>query len=59
MILDFWAQVQNKVLPTQSPGRLKQWLNLMRRNYPQAEALFTNLRALRTARDVSLALQTG
>jgi tRNA-dihydrouridine synthase C len=59
MIADFWSQVQNKVLPTQSPGRLKQWLGLMRRSYPQAETLFTALRSLRTARDVSLALLPG
>jgi tRNA-dihydrouridine synthase C len=59
MILDFWSQVQNKVLPTQSPGRLKQWLNLMRRSYPQAETLFGALRALRTARDVTLAIQAA
>jgi tRNA-dihydrouridine synthase C len=57
MIMDFWAQVQHKVLPTQAPGRLKQWLNLMQRSYPQAETLFTSLRALRTAGEVSLALR--
>jgi tRNA-dihydrouridine synthase C len=56
MITDFWAQVQNKVLPTQAPGRLKQWLLLMRRAYPQAEAMFTSLRSLRTAGDVSRVL---
>ena len=59
MIMDFWAQVQNKVLPTQAPGRLKQWLILMRRSYPQAESLFTSVRALRTANDVSQVLQPG
>jgi tRNA-dihydrouridine synthase C len=40
MLADFWARVQRKVLPAQSPGRLKQWLGLMRRSYPQAETLF-------------------
>lgn len=56
MILDFWAQVQNKVLPSQAPGRLKQWLGLMRRSYPEADKLFTALRELRAARDVSAVL---
>ncbi|HEX8989518.1 MAG TPA: tRNA-dihydrouridine synthase, partial [Rhodocyclaceae bacterium] len=56
MILDFWAQVQRKVLPTQSPGRLKQWLGYLRRNYPQAGQLFTAVRSLRHAREVSAAL---
>lgn len=59
MILDFWAQAQRKVLPTQAPGRLKQWLNLMRRSYPQAEAMFTALRSLRTAEDVSQVLRAA
>jgi tRNA-dihydrouridine synthase C len=45
--------VQQKVLPNQSPGRLKQWLGMMRRTYPQAEQLFTALRPLRTAQEVS------
>jgi len=57
MIDDFWSQVQNKVLPSQSPGRIKQWLGLMCRSYPQADKLYTALRALRTAKDISLALQ--
>ncbi|TWO81251.1 dihydrouridine synthase [Denitratisoma oestradiolicum] len=53
MIADFWTQVQQKVLPTQSPGRLKQWLGMMRRAHPQAEQLFKALRPLRTAQEVS------
>jgi tRNA-dihydrouridine synthase C len=57
MIADFWTQVQRKVLPTQSPGRLKQWLGLMRKRYPQADRLFTDLRELRTANDITDALQ--
>lgn len=56
MILDFWSQVQNKVLPSQSPGRLKQWLGLMRRSYPEAGRLFLAVRELRAARDVSVVL---
>jgi tRNA-dihydrouridine synthase C len=57
MIIDFWSQVQRKVLPTQSPGRLKQWLLLLGRCYPQANKLFSDLRTLRTAKEVSLVLQ--
>ncbi|MFA7280298.1 MAG: tRNA-dihydrouridine synthase family protein [Sterolibacterium sp.] len=58
MIIDFWSQVQRKVLPTQSPGRLKQWLLLLGKCYPQADKLFSDLRTLRTAKEVSLVLQT-
>ena len=46
---DFWAQVQEKVAPRHAPGRLKQWLGLLRRNYAGAEALW---RRLREASDV-------
>ena len=53
MLLDYWIQVQNKVLPRQAPGRLKQWLMLMRRRYPQAEDLFNTLRETRHADEVS------
>jgi tRNA-dihydrouridine synthase C len=53
MIADFWNQVQGKVLPTQSPGRLKQWLGLMRKSHPRADKLFTDLRELRTAKEVT------
>lgn len=56
MIEDFWGQVQAKVLPTQSPGRLKQWLGLMRRSYRQADELFLALRELRLADEVSAVL---
>jgi tRNA-dihydrouridine synthase C len=49
----FWEKVQAKVLPHQSPGRLKQWLGMMRRNYPQAEALYADIRELRRAPEIS------
>ena len=57
MIVDFWAQVQNKVSSTQAPGRLKQWLLLLRRSYAPADRLFLDLRALRTAGEVSAVLR--
>jgi tRNA-dihydrouridine synthase C len=59
MLVDFWAQVQNKVLPKQSPGRLKQWLGYLRRGYPEANVLFSAVRALRTGPEVTLALRAS
>lgn len=59
MIIDFWSQIQKKVLPTQSPGRLKQWLGYLRRSYPQADQLFAAVRTLRHADEVSLALRAA
>ena len=33
-------------------GRLKQWLMLLRRHYPQAEALYQQLRPVKAAEDI-------
>lgn len=57
LIDDFWRQVQGKVLPNQAPGRLKQWLMLMRRSYAQADHLFAAIRPLRHAAEVTPVLQ--
>lgn len=53
MLLDYWDMVQRKVLPHQAPGRMKQWLMLMRRAYPQAETLFAALRETHHAYEVT------
>jgi hypothetical protein len=44
LIAEFWLRVLAKVEARHAPGRLKQWLNLLRRNFPQAEALYRELR---------------
>ncbi len=44
MLQDFWVQVVEQLTPRQAPGRLKQWLAMLTRNYPEAVALFTALR---------------
>ncbi|MBQ0133312.1 MAG: hypothetical protein KBT18_14375, partial [Comamonas sp.] len=36
----FWLLVCRDLNPNQRAGRLKQWLNLMRRRYPAAETAF-------------------
>lgn len=59
LLLDYWAQVQKKVLPRQAPGRLKQWLMLMRRRYPQAERLFVELRTTKHAEEVTPILSSA
>ncbi len=46
---DYWRRVTRELAPRHAPGRLKQWLNLLRRHYPQAERLFGRLRELRDA----------
>lgn len=59
ILLDYWTQVQRKVLPHQAPGRFKQWLMLLRRRYPQAETLFTALRETRHADEITPILHLG
>jgi len=56
MIAEFWQRVQAKLPPHQSPGRLKQWLGLMQRSYPEAEVLYGELREARKAPEISLVL---
>ncbi|WP_285376297.1 tRNA-dihydrouridine synthase [Pseudomonas sp. lyk4-TYG-107] len=44
LIQDFWLQAKAQMTARQSPGRLKQWLAMLTRNYPEATELFTVLR---------------
>lgn len=40
----FWQQAQAKLSPRYAPGRMKQWVAMLTRNYPEAVALFAELR---------------
>ncbi|MET7016338.1 tRNA dihydrouridine synthase [Uliginosibacterium flavum] len=53
---DFWQGVLHKVEPHHAPGRIKQWLNLLRRTFPQAELLYQRVRPLRSVSEVSAEL---
>jgi len=44
MLQSFWQQAVDKMTPIQAPGRLKQWLVLLTKSYPQAVELFNALR---------------
>jgi len=46
LIADFWRRVDAKVEPRHRAGRLKQWLNLLRRRYPEAQRAYDELRPL-------------
>ncbi|HTJ96654.1 MAG TPA: tRNA-dihydrouridine synthase [Rhodocyclaceae bacterium] len=56
LIAHFWARVQDKLQPNHTPGRLKQWLGLMKRIYPEADALHRSVRELRNANEVGIML---
>lgn len=44
LLLAFWQQVGLRVDKRHRAGRLKQWLNYLRRHYPQAQQAFDDLR---------------
>lgn len=44
LLQDFWIQVRRKLPPQFAPGRLKQWVIWLARNYSQASELFVTIR---------------
>lgn len=62
-----WEQVQLMVLeyipnipldnPKFAPNRIKQWLNYLRRQYPEAEVLFQQLKRLKTLAELEQCLR--
>ena len=52
----YWQGVRRKVVPHHAGGRIKQWLALLRRNYPEAEVLYQRLRPIKAAHDIDVAL---
>jgi len=55
-VAGFWRRVQQKVEARHAPGRFKQWLQLLRRRYPDAETLYWQLRELRQPAAVTAAM---
>ncbi len=56
LLLSFWVLIQTRVEPHARAGRLKQWLNFLRRRYPQAEAVFAAVRSINDPALVAQAL---
>jgi tRNA-dihydrouridine synthase C len=52
----YWQGVRHKVVAEHAGGRIKQWLALLRRNYPEAEVLYQRLRPIKAAHDIDAAL---
>ncbi|MBS1189320.1 MAG: dihydrouridine synthase [Rhodocyclaceae bacterium] len=52
----FWSGVRRKLEDRHAPGRLKQWLGLLRRAYPEAEDLYRRVRPLKKAGEVEAVL---
>lgn len=52
LLADFWRQVCGRVERRHRAGRLKQWLNYLRRSYPEAQAAYMSLRTLNNPADI-------
>ena len=46
LMAEFWQLIKAHIEPRARAGRLKQWLNYLRRRYPQAESLYAAVRTL-------------
>lgn len=52
LLEDFRVRVRRKVEPRHVSGRIKQWLHLLARNYPQADRLFTDIRPIKALAEI-------
>lgn len=53
---EYWRRLPEKVLPRHAPGRLKIWLKLLCQRFPEAGALYRDVRALSDSARVAAAL---
>lgn len=57
-IQSFWLLVQSRLERKHQAGRLKQWLNFLRRTYPEAEAAYMAVRTENDSAKITSWLQT-
>jgi tRNA-dihydrouridine synthase C len=57
LLLQFWHRVGLHVAARHRAGRLKQWLNYLRRSYPQAQQAFDDVRLLQDPAHIEQWLQ--
>ena len=50
LIGDFWHLVCSRLERRQQAGRLKQWLNFLRRRFPEAQTAYMTLRTVNDPR---------
>lgn len=56
LLAHFWQRIAGHVVPRHRAGRLKQWLNLLRRRFPEAQALFETVRTVNDPAQVTALL---
>jgi len=59
LLNEFWLRVQQGVTARHAPGRLKLWLNSLRRCYRQADDLYHRIRGIKESLDVSAVLSAS
>lgn len=59
LIAEFWTLVCAALEERQKAGRLKQWLNFLRRRYPEAEDAFQTLRTVTNLAEIDRWLAEG
>lgn len=52
MLREFWRQVRLSLTSRSAPGRMKQWLAMLTRTYPEAQQLFIQLRKVTDCEDI-------
>ncbi|MFM8330927.1 MAG: tRNA dihydrouridine synthase [Candidatus Methylumidiphilus sp.] len=57
LLLEFWRLLENHVQPQYRCGRVKQWLNYLRKTYPEADVLFQALRRVNLAGEMEQILR--
>lgn len=58
-LADFFVQTRERMADRHSPGRIKQWLSLLTRSYPQAQSLFNEVRRETSPEPISYRLQNS
>lgn len=58
LLWHFWALILAHIEPRARAGRMKQWLNYLRRRYPQAETAYLNARTLNDSRAMEAWMRT-
>jgi len=59
LLAHYWQRMADHVAPKHRAGRLKQWLNLLRRRFPHAQQAFDSVRELNDPAALQARLFTG
>jgi tRNA-dihydrouridine synthase C len=59
LLVMYGRLIAPRVAPRHRGGRIKQWLNMLRRRHPQAQQAYDAVRLLRDAAEIERCLQAG